>query len=406
MTSLPLTRTEAFVLSVCQKSFLDLWCYNNPRAKAGKELCDILVVCAPDIIVISVKEISLSETSDPAVAYARWERKAVDASVKQIYGAEGWLSRADKVIRNDGSDGLNLPSVSARRIHRIAVACGDRGQAVAKSADYGEGFVHVMTEQSFNDVLSELDTITDLTDYLMSKEAFGKNSVPLVCEGSESKMLGWYLTHERSFPPTGQGAAAVHFDDSAWDGLQSNPAFQRKKQADRISYGWDRLTDGLSDPNAKPVDGLGPKLNDLELPLRAMARESRFHRRQLGTFAAEFLAAARAKKTRARICRGASGVIYVFVYFDRTDEPRMRSAELAARCYIARLIVGQGDTMVGIGLSSHVPGVGSASDLIYFNYPEWTTDDDREATKLREDSGYFVNTPIQHRHDNEYPDLV
>ena len=37
--------TEEFVFNVCQKTALSLWCYANPLAAPGKELCDIMMVC-------------------------------------------------------------------------------------------------------------------------------------------------------------------------------------------------------------------------------------------------------------------------------------------------------------------------------------------------------------------------
>ena len=67
-----------------------------------------------------------------------------------------------------------------------------------------EGFVHVMTEESFRDVLTELDTITDLTEYLAAKESFAHGGTVIVCEGTESNLLGWYLAKNRMLP-SGQG---------------------------------------------------------------------------------------------------------------------------------------------------------------------------------------------------------
>jgi len=71
MSPVPVNRTEEFVLGVCQNSFLSLWCYNNPRGKKGKELCDILVICAPDVIIISVKEVLLKGDENSSVEYDR-----------------------------------------------------------------------------------------------------------------------------------------------------------------------------------------------------------------------------------------------------------------------------------------------------------------------------------------------
>jgi hypothetical protein len=169
-TGTPVNETEAFAISVCQKTFLSLWCYNNPIAKPGKELCDILVVCGPHVIISSVKDVRLRE-GNFEVEHNRWERRAIEESVKQIYGAERRLSVATQVIQADGLPGLPLPPLAQRKVHRIAVAFGGRDQVVITSGDFGKGFVHVLTERSFLEVLRELDTITDLVDYLSAKEA-------------------------------------------------------------------------------------------------------------------------------------------------------------------------------------------------------------------------------------------
>lgn len=399
MSQGPINDAEDFVHRICRDSFLSLWCYANPRAKPGKELCDILIVCDPVVVIVSVKDIKLNQDKDPEVAHARWERKAITGSVKQIYGAEGWLATATHVIRNDGTVGLNLPPPERRQTFRIAVAFGGGGEVVVKSEDFGEGFVNVMTEQSFQEVLTELDTVTDFIEYLKAKEALVKSGTAIVCAGSESNMLGWYITNGRSFPV---GQAMVVFDETIWAGLQSHPDFVRRKDADQVSYLWDRLTETLSDPAAKPVIGPDPDVNQMETALRAMAREPRFYRRILGQAVGEFLEAARARRTKARIARGDNGIIYVFVYFSPMESPEMRQAELSARCYAARLICESGDTMVGIGLSAHLPEVGSASDLVYMHFPVWTAEDQAAAMRARE-LGFFRGQPIQHWHVDEYP---
>jgi hypothetical protein len=65
------TESEELVYRLCTKSFLSLWSYPNPRGKRGKELCDILVVCEPDIIIFSVKEAAFKDTGNKVA----WERR-------------------------------------------------------------------------------------------------------------------------------------------------------------------------------------------------------------------------------------------------------------------------------------------------------------------------------------------
>ncbi|MCC5618407.1 NERD domain-containing protein [Nostoc sp. CHAB 5836] len=108
----PVNDSEEFVYQVCNKSFLSLWSYANPTGKNSKELCDILVVCEPDIIIISVKDIKLTDSGDIETDWQRWLRKAVKGSVDQIYGAEKRiklaLSRDMCFFRQDGLKTLIL----------------------------------------------------------------------------------------------------------------------------------------------------------------------------------------------------------------------------------------------------------------------------------------------------------
>lgn len=62
------TQSERLVSSLCESSFLSLWNYPNPRGKdPGKEMCDNLIVCDPDVIVFSVKESEVKNKGDLSV---------------------------------------------------------------------------------------------------------------------------------------------------------------------------------------------------------------------------------------------------------------------------------------------------------------------------------------------------
>ena len=188
-----MTDSEQYVFDICQKSFLSLWSYPNPKGKKGKELCDILVVCGDDIVIVSVKDIKPSDTGNLRVDWDRWTKKAIDSSVKQIYGAERWLKAATHVIENDGTDGLPLPPQDGHRVHRIAIAFGGQGKMPIYYGDFGKGFVHVLDEKAFDIILSELDTITDFVGYLTAKESYFLSGGQAVFEGNEEDLLAIYL---------------------------------------------------------------------------------------------------------------------------------------------------------------------------------------------------------------------
>lgn len=47
--------SEAFVEGICNRAVLSLWTFSNPLRHDNKELCDVLIVCDPDVLLISVK---------------------------------------------------------------------------------------------------------------------------------------------------------------------------------------------------------------------------------------------------------------------------------------------------------------------------------------------------------------
>ena len=144
-----LTTSEQLIFQLAKKTCLSLWSYVNPKGKGGKELCDILVVCDPHVIVISVKDIALGNSGDVRTDWERWRRKAIDNSVKQLDGAVRWLEVADRVVRLDGEDGLPLPARSERRYHLVAVAFGAGRQVPFVSPWTRDGpLVHVLDEGS------------------------------------------------------------------------------------------------------------------------------------------------------------------------------------------------------------------------------------------------------------------
>lgn len=166
-----MTPSEELVFRLCTKSFLSLWSYARPRGKKGKELCDVLVVCDPDVVIFSVKEVKSKGAGASESEADRWRREAIEESANQIYGAERWLRTAEHVIPADRTPGLPLPKVDERRVHRIAVALGNKGEVPFGGGDHGKGHVHVLDERALDVLMSELDTIADFTDYLRAKEA-------------------------------------------------------------------------------------------------------------------------------------------------------------------------------------------------------------------------------------------
>jgi hypothetical protein len=394
------TPTEAFVHNVCRQSFLSLWSYASPQGRtAGKELCDILVVCDPDVIIFSVKEIKPKAKAPDEVRFQRWVRGAVDESVKQIYGAERFIQsgRHSHVVREEGSSALAYPSAARRRIHRVAVALGGDDHFPVPYGDFGKGFVHVFDERSFRTVLSELDTITDFVEYLSKKEDLLAPSRDVLF-GLEEDLLAIYLHQNRSFP----SADLLMIEEGSWPEILKRPEYHAKKIADEESYMWDRLIEKIGKDAASGNLEFSNSLDKDEIGLRVMARENRFNRRMLASALATFLEAARANEVRSRMTASPSGVGYVFLAAHPDEQRSDRNDETSLRCIIARVKL-DCETIIGIGTER--PGVrrGASWDLHYAYIPTLTDEFRSNALKMSDEMGYFSAPRVTGLHEDEYP---
>lgn len=434
---MPLTPSEALVARLCRRSFLSLWSEPNPRAGPGKELCDLIVVCAPDVVIFSVKEIALGDSGDSQVDGNRWRRRAIDDSVKQLYGAGRRVRAGGNVVRADGSLGLPLPQLELIRTHHVAVALGSAGAVPYEQGDFGRGFVHVFDEESLECVLGELDTVTDFVAYLTAKEALlASGSVPLL-SGGEKDLLAVYLHRGRSFP---SGAGLLVIEPGAWTALTTKAEWGRRKHADRESYVWDYLIETLTSLTGVPGSLGRELLDEREAILRVMAREDRFARRMLASAFNEFMRHAAAGKTRARITRSPNGAVYVFLAGARDEDRDHRSRELQLRCFVARGLAADGklslpghpenDTprrdvdhptvesahapsardaerdaplVIGIATERYEGRPGFSLDAVYVKIPRWTDEEQRKMEGIQADLGYFRAPLIEHEHVEEYP---
>ena len=395
-----MNKAEQFVFQVCKRSFLSLWSYLKPSGKNNKELCDILIVCEPDIIIVSVKEVKVTKSKDITTNWKRWNRRAVEDSVKQIYGAERWIKSASNVVRRDGTKGLAFPKKEEQRIHRVAVALGRGEDVPIFYGDFGKGFVHVLDEISFNIILQELDTISDFINYLSEKERFytvGKETPFLA---GEENLIALYLHSGKKLPVNYD---IVHIEGESWDSFTKKPEYLRKKEEDKISYLWDDVIEDIAKDVLKGDLEFSRSPDDGEAILRTMAQENRFSRRLLGKSFAEFIALSSKNILRARMVPGPSGILYVFLAIPHTIERKYRIAELGTRCFVARGLNQDFNTVIGIATEQSKLGVGHSFDLYYLHKPDWTEKDQAHMEGIQKDCGFFVNSAKTVTHEDEYP---
>jgi hypothetical protein len=452
------TESERYLGSLADRTFLNLWSYPNTfvdkkskNGGDGKELCDLLVVCGDDVIIFSDKSIGWPEHQDLNVSWARWYRRAIEKSVDQIRGAERWLRNFPNRVFIDRLCvqplPIALPSPDKARIHGVVIALGadeackkhfqtKSGSlpifSLLKGPDHvnptapaympfalgdvdPEGpFVHVFDKAGLDLVLTELDTISDFTRYLRERVAFIREGRLGLAPG-EAELIGLYLkytdaTGEHRFPTPADFGASADYKISINDGdlgVLASREYAAKKEADRISYNWDRLigvfTENILAGTSVAVSGEEPSAVRAEPALRIMARESRLRRRALGhAFVDALQSAEQARQDRfARIVLANAGAAnsdygYVFLILAYPTEVELkqgydqyrqaRVAMLEAYCATAMYKRRDLKRMVGVALdaSSRVTGrQGGSEDLLALEIEEWTPELEKQVEASR-----------------------
>lgn len=386
------TPSERFVAQLCNRSFLALWTHPSPIGKNGKELCDCLVVCGDHLIIISVKDVGFRDTGD-TVGWARWHKAAIDKSAKQIWGAERWLTRADALLRKDGRT-IELPPKDVRKIHRISIALGGRGEVPLRFGDYGHGFVHLFDETGLPAIFQELDTISDFVSFLDACEQLFAAGPRIAFAGSGIEdLLALFVIHGRTFGLTESKSALTIIDSGVWSELRKSPEYKARIANRRVSFAWDRLIDLLADDLL--ADGIVDFHSNLvtknELALVAMAMQPRGHRANLADGFLTFLRP-EGEGLAARVVFAANATAFVFVAGTSSDRT-FRTQQLGLRCFVVRWSCPQLTTVVGIATDRPTPDkTGYSCDIFYMHEPEWNQTDAEKAKHIQDDLGFFRNT--------------
>lgn len=384
-----MTPSEKFVADLCENTFLNFWSFPNPIGKKiDKELCDILVVCDPDIIIFSVKEIFVKESGDLKVDHQRWERNAIQESVNQIYGAERFLTQKEEVLLKDRVTKIKLPEKGIRNIYRVAVAFGRGEKFSLKMGDFGKGYVHVFDERSLPIILQELDTITDFVDFLKAKEEFTKKNIYHIASSGED-YLAMYLSNGFDLS---EDVNLIMIDSDYWIDYSKSEQYLKEKELNRVSYIWDNLIQSLHFDFKNNLLITSTNRNELELTLRFMNKENRFGRRQMCNLLIEVIGDEQSKPTiKARIAYSLlEGSKTLYVIMTRPDNDReFGSKELQLRCLVARSLFKDRTIIIGIGMDSFQKGKGYSTDFVYMDLTNWSEEQQIQAETIMDELGYF-----------------
>ena len=275
------TTTERLLKSLCDHSFLKMWTYpgifrdqGNGAGGHGKEICDVLVVFANDILIFSDKSCQFNTLIDEQLAWKRWFRKSVWDSAGQAWGAERWIrEHPDRLFIDRACNRrfpLTLPASESTRFHHIVVAhglpdVGSGNQAThlkidsrfigldAHAPEIGprrpffvdwledkKSFVHVFSGHSLKNVLKKLDTVSDFTSYLTQKEKLFREGNAIVAEREED-LLAIYLRqlnsdNEHDFIFRGR-PGPLTVAPGEWERFEASPQRRTQIQAKRLVKG-------------------------------------------------------------------------------------------------------------------------------------------------------------------------
>lgn len=457
---LGVTRSERYLLQLAHRTFLSLWSHNNlftdEGRKAGKgdgkELCDLVVIFDNHVILFSDKHCAFPNHTDIEIAWGRWYRRAIEKSVNQLFGAEAWFRRfPDRVFLDSKCSRqfpFQIPDIKDAQFHRIAVTRGahdncrnyfggnSTGSLTINTEIQGSdhllnpfsighvapdrGYVHVFDELTLEVVMRELDTIYDLVSYLQKKEELLSRPGRMVMATGEEQLVAMYLTNvnknnKHDFIDIADDLDLVGFGEGYWEDLVNHPQYKAKKQADQISYTWDRLIEHFIKYSGA-VPGESP--TNVEPALRVLASESRLSRRQL----ASYLLDAMKKKvkpghrfTRLGMSEQSPDTAYLFLIFPKPnyaksdEEYRVGRRELLlACCKVAKLRASNARRMVGIAtepLGTPKP----TEDLVLLETfgDNWTPTHEKEARELQKQLAILTDKSVTFRetHDKEYPDI-
>jgi hypothetical protein len=429
------TKSERYLAKLCKRSFLSMWSYpgvfrdqGRPGGKGdGKELCDLLVIFENHIIIFSDKDCRFGD-GDLQIEWARWFKRAVQNSAKQVWGAERWIREFPSRLFIDRQCTIpfpiNLPDPDKAIFHRVVVAhdasrackekLGGSGSLMLDNGVVGDnhlshlpftvgqlnpdkGYIHVFDDTTLNIVMSTLDTITDFTAYLTKKERFLTGDRAIHAAGEE-ELLAVYL---RKLNEAGDHDFVIDedgdydwlsFEEGFWESFVQSPQRQAQIEADRISYVWDELIEKFAfhAMTGTQYFTTGHPVREQEAVFRCLARESRLRRRSLATSLREVLERSINSLREARVMQSTSpgSPHYVFLFLKRkeglTDEQyrNVRMNLLMNYCRVTKLEFPQATKIVGIASEAGLPPQRS-EDFVYMDASRWSAKDQANAKEIQ-----------------------
>jgi hypothetical protein len=268
------TRTERFLAELCDRTFLKLWCYPNPFKADGKELCDVLAVFEDHVFLFFDRESRKFDAVDKDVGltWDRWKREAIDKQIKTAAGAKSYIERYRDRVYLDAKRTTPFPLTippGELHIHKIVVAHGakeacERFSEQNVSGSLGSSYeetaidiplpfivsldkrdpVHLLDSHNLEIVLAELDTLSDLNDFLDAKEKAIRDLEFLAYCGEEDLLAHYFYNYDPATKAHYIGVAdksvnGLFIGEGEWRDFIKTAPYQRRKADNEFSYLWD-----------------------------------------------------------------------------------------------------------------------------------------------------------------------
>jgi len=391
---------EQVLSDLAEKTFLADWCFLNPHLPNGKELCDLLVVFDEIAIIWQVKDLKLD-------THGNVKSREVEKNVKQLAGARRQLFDLKTPIElyNPRRRKETFDPSSINEVHLISALMGEEGDAMNMAEIIKNQFAHVFTKSFLPVLLEELDTIRDFCGYLAAREAVISEKRVGEMSGGEQDLLAYYLMHDRSFSSIGN---VINVNKGLWGQFRNSSAYQRKKEADEISYYWDDIINRVHEVLDHP-----PFPERYERVARIMAWPNRLYRRMLGASFAEAQLFADSipptqKKDQVfrRVVPTTFGATYCFLFHDISaydDSLReTRFLMLQALCYVMRGVVQQNKVVIGIGTEMTMKDE-CTFDFVGIQIPIWTSEDEKRLKSYQRTYNFLSDAQAFVHPVEEYP---
>jgi hypothetical protein len=366
---------EAVVHQLGTATFLEDWCYMNPKAPDGKA------------IVWQIKGLKLREGG-------MYKQQDIEKNLRQLHGAYRTLfDKPQKITLTNPRRGPEEFSPEViRRVYLISVMMGEDPDRSTIFSGYQGKIIHNFSRIFTELALHELDTIADFVDYLSAKEDLLISGKEVVVLGGEEEMLGYYLLNERSFNRL-QDATHIMFDTGTWEHIQNRPEFVRKKEFDRPSYLWDGIISRAHEGSS-----------EYELISRELARLNRFERRTISKIMMDAWIQADRDNSHPMFRRMISGrhASYCFLFLDENVARDHRRDMIGTMCFVARDTYRDNHKVIGIATEKKLRPQCSY-DFCYMNVPQWNADAQAAAKRVRDEFGIFREPKMQRFQEDEYP---